>query len=175
MLILWCACEVAGKVEVKTQDKNVWIDIRQRGTYHPDEVWEVLTDYEELPQFIPHLDSSRVLDRTDSTIVVYQEGSNRLLLPWTFRLNLEFIEVGDKSPKTLFFSLLEGNVKQYKGFFEIVEQDDGVEIHYQAFTQHRIPLPNWLLRFILRRQLGGMMPAITSEIERRRISGPLAE
>jgi len=42
-------------------------------------VWEVLTDYESLPSFIPNLMSSRLLNREGTTVLLEQIGSQRFV------------------------------------------------------------------------------------------------
>jgi uncharacterized membrane protein len=42
--------------------------------------WRVLTDYDHLPRFMPHLEVSRVLSRERGRLLVEQRGAARLLI-----------------------------------------------------------------------------------------------
>lgn len=62
-------------IEVNRQDGAVVLDIRYRVPVSSREAWAVLTDFENMPGFVPNLESSKVLRRSGSTLDVEQKGS----------------------------------------------------------------------------------------------------
>ena len=56
-------------------------------------LWDVLTDYDKLSEFIPNLASSKVLERTGNRVRLNQVGSQQLLgLRFSAQVQLELVE-----------------------------------------------------------------------------------
>ncbi|MCX7596427.1 MAG: cyclase, partial [Fischerella sp.] len=72
-------------------------------------VWEVLTNYEALADFIPNLANSRLLEHPNGGIRLEQIGSQRFL-----RLNFSarvVLDLEEYFPKEIIFQMVEGDFK----------------------------------------------------------------
>ncbi|MBW4646219.1 MAG: SRPBCC family protein [Goleter apudmare HA4340-LM2] len=81
---------------------------------HPvEKIWQVLTDYESLADFIPNLAKSRLLEHPDGGIRLEQIGSQRLLnFNFCARVVLDLEEC---FPKEINFRMVEGDFKGFSG------------------------------------------------------------
>ena len=104
------------KVEVQID----WAEGRQRQIsariqipYTVEQVWQILTDYEQLADFIPNLSKSRLLPHPEGGIRLEQIGAQSFLkLKFCARVVLDMIE---KFPHQLDFQLVEGDFKEFSG------------------------------------------------------------
>ena len=101
---------------------------------HPVEhVWQVLTDYEALADFIPNLAKSRLLEHPTGGIRLEQVGIQRLL-----RFNFSarvILDLEEKFPQEIHFSLVEGDLKDYSGSWRLepdLSQEHLTNLHYTA-------------------------------------------
>jgi uncharacterized membrane protein len=150
-------------MEVKAKDGVLRIEAQIEGPGTLHEVWQLLTDYERLPEYMPNVDSSRVVSRTDSSLWVRQVLTTQLIMPWTFIFTLEYVAV---APDQLRFRHVEGQLKSYEGCWRLTPRGERTEISYQARVTYRL-VPGFLAAYIVRRQLGQMMPALVVELQRR--------
>jgi carbon monoxide dehydrogenase subunit G len=61
-------------VHVSRADKTVSVRVSFLVDVTPDQAWSVLTDYENMPRFLPNLHWSSVLNRRGNTLEVAQKG-----------------------------------------------------------------------------------------------------
>ena len=148
---------------VKAKDGVLNIEAWIEGPGTLQEVWQLLTDYERLAEYMPNVDSSRVVSRTDSSVWVRQVVTSQLIMPWTFIFTLEYVEV---APDQLCFRHVEGQLKSYEGCWKLTPRGERTVISYQARVHYR-RVPGFLAAYIVRRQLGQMMPSIVAELQRR--------
>jgi hypothetical protein len=113
---------------------------------------------------MPNVDSSYVVARTDSSVMVRQVITSRLILPWTFRFTLEFVQAPGGE---LRFRQVEGSMREYWGSWRVEEAPKGVEIAYGAQVRTRWHLPFFLMSYVVRKQVAKMMPALVGELARR--------
>ena len=143
------------------------LDAKVEAPHAPNDVWQLLTDYEHLSSYMPNINSSRIVSRTGPTVQVQQAGTSRLILPWNFDVTFEFTE---EAPVRLRFRQTRGNLRVFEGDWNLVPWEAGVEITYRARLGHGIPLPGFLITYIARHQLGIMIPALLEELRRRATS-----
>lgn len=85
--------------------------------FSPQQVWDVLIDYESLADFIPNLSKSERLSHPNSGIRIEQIGvKNALFLKFSARVVLDMIE---KYPHTIAFKMVEGDFKAFAGTWEM--------------------------------------------------------
>lgn len=81
------------------------------------QVWQVLTDYEHLAEFIPNLVRSQRLEHPDGGIRLEQVGSQCFLnIKFCARVVLDMVEC---FPKELCFSMVEGDFRQFEGVWRL--------------------------------------------------------
>ena len=85
---------------------------------HPvEKVWQVLTDYQALAEFIPSLSSSRILLHPNGGIRLEQIGSQRLMrLNFSARVVLDLEEF---FPNEINFKMVEGDFKDFSGSWRL--------------------------------------------------------
>ncbi|PSN15740.1 cyclase [filamentous cyanobacterium CCT1] len=78
-----------------------------------EQVWQVLTDYDNLSSFIPNLSLSQRLNHPKGGIRLEQIGSQCFLnIKFCARVVLDMVEA---FPKELRFSMVEGDFRQFEG------------------------------------------------------------
>ncbi|KAJ8421959.1 hypothetical protein Cgig2_032905 [Carnegiea gigantea] len=95
-------------------------------------IWEVLTDYERLADFIPGLAVSRLLDKGDKYARLFQIGQQDLALGLKFNAkvvldcyekDLEILSYGQR--RDIEFKMVEGDFATFQGRWSIVQKDEG--------------------------------------------------
>jgi ribosome-associated toxin RatA of RatAB toxin-antitoxin module len=107
-------------VEVKTD----WVEGRERQIsarilipYAVDQVWQILTDYEHLADFIPSLAKSHRLPHPEGGIRIEQVGTQAFLkLKFCARVVLDMVE---QFPHQLDFRMVEGDFKAFSGSWQL--------------------------------------------------------
>src|SRR6266849_1482197 len=81
LLVCWSLCAAASdadlkeiSVAVEVAGDLVTIDASLHIAASPKEVWEVLTDFDHMAEIVTNLQSSKVLSRSATTLVVAQQG-----------------------------------------------------------------------------------------------------
>lgn len=129
-----------------------------------EEAWAVILDYEGLPRFLSMLESSEILEREGSTVLVRQVGRARLVITKRFRVDLEFRRL---DPRRVHFRQVKGDFKEFSGVWSVAPHANGVLIGFTAAVHHSLPLPGFLIRRALRSEAETMLPEVTAEIARR--------
>lgn len=132
-------------------------------SHSPEEVWSVITDYDNLGSYMPNL-QSRTVRHDGSRLLVEQIASSGLFPVLQFRLLLEFER---ENFQRLTFRRIEGNLKSFDGFWGVTHGPQGSRILYQLTAQHGYPLPGFLLSSAIRSDTEKIMPAIVAELNRR--------
>jgi ribosome-associated toxin RatA of RatAB toxin-antitoxin module len=95
-----------------------------------DQAWEVLTDYNRLSEFIPGMQTSKIVVRNGHNVVVDQRGEARLLFfvfPIRARLAIE------EHPYWRIVSrAIEGNFKELRGAYNLEAHGRRVRLHYSG-------------------------------------------
>ncbi|MEM9119338.1 MAG: SRPBCC family protein [Cyanobacteria bacterium P01_F01_bin.56] len=82
-----------------------------------EQVWEILTDYENLANFIPNLTVSRRIETDGSRTLLEQVGSQCFL-------NIQFcarvvLDMAEQFPNRIKFSMVEGDFKSFEGVWNL--------------------------------------------------------
>ncbi len=111
---------------------------------HPvEQVWQVLTDYEALADFIPNLAQSRLLKHPTGGIRLEQVGSQRFL-----RLNFSarvVLDLEEKFPHEINFQMVEGDLKAFFGNWRLepasVSGKNGTILYYSVRVWPKRTMP----------------------------------
>ena len=131
-------------------------------------LWDVLTDYDKLSEFIPNLASSTVLERTGNRVRLNQVGSQQLLgLRFSAQVQLELVEY--RSEGQLQFHLLKGDFRRFEGNWIMRELAEGTStsLLYELTVQGCIGMPVALIEQRLRDDLTANLLAVEMEGLRR--------
>lgn len=133
------------EVEVKTQrleGRQRQISASIKLPYSPVQVWEVLTDYDALADFIPNLAKSRRLPHPTGGIRLEQVGVQQILfLDFSARVVLDMAE---NFPREIRFSMVEGDFKAFSGTWQLEVWPDagsGTKLTYTVLVWPKRTLP----------------------------------
>ncbi|MEH2379049.1 MAG: SRPBCC family protein [Nostoc sp.] len=110
------AFALAAKVEVeieKIAERQRRITAKVQIPHPVAQIWKVLTDYEALPDFLPNLAKSRLIEHPNGGIRLEQVGSQRLL---NFNFSARVVlDLEEYFPKEINFRMVEGDFKDFSG------------------------------------------------------------
>lgn len=132
--------------------------------------YEVLTDFEHLPDFVPGMRSSRVVSQPGEMLRVEQVGvTGPALFGLTVRttLGLSLAPPGPGREGRIDFSSLGGNLRQMSGAWQVRDDKTGCRIDYRATIEPDFPVPPLIGPWMMRSQIEGQLDAIAREIVRR--------
>ena len=125
----------------------------------------VLTDYEQIPRFMPDVRTSTVLERGNRRTVVEQEAVARVMM-FSKRVHL-VLEVQEEAATIHFRDRCGKSFSRYEGSWSITEHHTGAEIVYQLTAKPAFDVPTFLLRRLLKRDAQLMIERLRTEISAR--------
>ena len=140
--------------------------VRLRMDIDPTWLWAVLTDYANLSQFIPNLNSSRLLWRRANVVGLEQEGCQTFMgLRFKARVQLELTELLEQ--QRLSFVMVKGDFRRFEGCWQIGHDDRGSTLLYELTVQGCAGMPIALIEQRLREDLAANLRAVQREALRR--------
>lgn len=149
---------LAADVQIQTEQ----LEGRQRrisATIHipqpSEKVWQILTDYDRLADFIPNLAKSRRIEHPNGGIRIEQVGTESLLrLKFCARVVLDMVE---QFPHRLDFRMVEGDFKTFMGSWELqpvpLNGQPGTDLSYTVVVLPPRTMPIGLIERRLSRGL----------------------
>lgn len=112
-------------------------------------LWRVLTDYENLDTFVPHLQECTVADRRGNKI--YLEQTFKHFPMATMYLDLE---IKEEPPHKILFKKYAGNMKTYEGHW-LLEQmgPNSVIFTLEVKAEPDFPVPQQVMTWVLKSEL----------------------
>jgi ribosome-associated toxin RatA of RatAB toxin-antitoxin module len=131
-------------------------------------IWQTLTDYDHLAEFIPGMETSHAIERRGNTAIVEQSGEARVLM---FRYPIAVtVESDEHYPSTIVVKLLAGNLRQLRGAYRIAAVPgarDEFVLRWRGIIAPDIFLPSFLTLPGLRESVEVQFLGMVREIERR--------
>lgn len=131
-------------------------------------IWQTLTDYENLPAFIPGIKSSHVVERRGNAVIVEQSGHAGFLF-FTYPIDV-VVESFEQPPSSLAIRLLKGNLKQLDGRYRLEKvggQADVFLLQWSGIIEPAISLPFFIAVPLMRSNIADQFTSMVNEIERR--------
>jgi carbon monoxide dehydrogenase subunit G len=155
-------------VTVREQQNVYSVTARFLVPQPPAVVLAVLTDYERIPQFMPGVETSVVIERGQGRAVIEQEAVSRMMMfKKRVYLVLDVVEGSD----TLQFRDRSGrSFARYEGTWRLCEGSGGTWISYELTAQPVFDVPEFLLRRLLKRDSIQMIDRLRREIGTRAAS-----
>ena len=127
--------------------------------------WEVLSDYDNLAQFIPDMKSSRVVSRSGDRVVVEQKGEIGFFF---YRQPVDVtLEVLEQPRRRIVARRIDGNIRDLETRYELGTSDAGVRFDYSGRFIPGFSLPPLIGMPIVRRIVERRFRAMVEEIVRR--------
>jgi ribosome-associated toxin RatA of RatAB toxin-antitoxin module len=170
MLTLLARHSAAQEVSVTTHAQGRAVQVRAEATLHVPHalIWQTLTDYSHLADFIPGMTLSRVVERRGDIAIVEQEGAARFLVfAHPIRAIVESIE---QPPASISVRILEGNLKQLAGQYRIEPLGSGPAgfvLRWEGVVEPQTPVPGIISAAMMRANVAKQFLGMVKEIERR--------
>jgi ribosome-associated toxin RatA of RatAB toxin-antitoxin module len=133
---------------------------------HPDWLWEVLTDYDQLDRFIPNLASSRQIWRRGDVVAVEQVGTQQFCgLRFSARVELELRE--EREQGRLSFRMREGDFRCFEGAWMVGADGTSSWLLYDLTVQGKPGMPIGLIEQRLQQDLASNVRGVQLEAQRR--------
>ena len=131
----------------------------------PSVALTVLTDYEQIPRFMPDVRTSMVRERGTGWAVVEQEAESRLMM---FSKRIHLVLLIEEQPDALIFRDRCGQTfVRYDGAWRLSSEDGHTVITYELTAEPSFDVPGVILKRILRRDSGRMIVSLQREIAAR--------
>lgn len=174
--LLLCAALVAGTVTLAaaSDDPNVGV-AESGGTYRVTAMFQVpqppavalavLTDFERIPQYVPDIKRSTVLERSDDGTLVEQEVIAKFMM-FSKRVHL-ILRVSEQAGVIRFHDECATSFAVYNGSWTVRPAGSGASITYQLDARPSFEVPAFVLRRLLKRDATDLIARITGEIRDR--------
>jgi len=129
----------------------------------------VLTDYEQIPRFMPDVRTSIVRERGNGWAVVEQEAESHLAL---FSKHIHLVLQIEEHPDALIFHDRCGqSFVRYDGAWRLSSEDGQSVITYELTAEPSFEVPGVILKRLLRRDSDRMIVNLKREIAARGTAG----
>ena len=164
------AVALAAKVEIqieKIAERQRQISAKVQIPQPVELIWKVLTDYEALPDFLPNLAKSRLIEHPNGGIRLEQVGSQRLL-------NFNFwarvvLDLEECFPKEINFRMVEGDFKSFSGSWCLepysLDEYVGTNLCYTIQVWPKLTMPVGIIENRLSKDLRLNLLAIYQRVE----------
>jgi ribosome-associated toxin RatA of RatAB toxin-antitoxin module len=124
-----------------------------------------LTDYAQIPRFMPAVRTSHVLEQINNRAVVEQEAVARFMM-FSKRVHL-VLEVQQGGGTIRFRDRCGKSFARYEGLWTITEREGATHVIYELSAQPSFDVPEFLLKRLLRRDASDMIERLRAEIAAR--------
>jgi ribosome-associated toxin RatA of RatAB toxin-antitoxin module len=125
----------------------------------------VLTDYANIPRFMPGIRTSRVLDRDGGVVRVEQEAVSKYLM-FSKRVHL-VLDVEERAGEIRFQNNCTRSFHIYEGAWRIADSEGVTEVRYELTASPSFNVPGFVLRRLLDRDARAMIDGLRAEISGR--------
>ena len=153
------------EVDARHDGKNIIISAHFAAEVPKDVAWQVMTDFEHMPQFMPQLDQSKVLQRDGDKWTVSQHGYVRVAL---FNVSFDSVrEIQLKPTEELDARSIGGDAGQMQSVAQLSQLGAQTVVSYHAVWQPTSSLLASLGIGLLKSQLSAQFSAMRQEMKRR--------
>lgn len=130
-------------------------------------VWKILTNYERMADFVPDMESCKVLSRNGNEVVIEQFGVARFLF-MTRAIHL-IVRATEQPMSAIDIALVSGDMKHYESHWELipVPETGGTRVVYSGRLMPNFYVPGILGAKMVRGDIERMMGAVLARLDRR--------
>lgn len=152
-------------VEARRRDDAMEVVCRAMLDAPLELVWQTLTDYDRLAEFIPGMRKSRVVSRNGAVAVIEQLGEARFLfVSFAIEVTLSSTE---RPPHAIEAKLLNGNLKRLDGVYRMEPQPGGRMLLTWTGVVEALSMPPLIGEIMMRNSIEDQFRGMVREIERR--------
>ncbi|GIW21602.1 MAG: hypothetical protein KatS3mg068_0609 [Candidatus Sericytochromatia bacterium] len=128
----------------------------------PEEVWKVLTDYDNYTKFMPAMEEFKVKTRTDKFSIVHVKLESPPLIDISYDLR----RVYDKENWTINFKKIDGKIKDIEGGWKLEKYKDiYTKLTYRSRIDFGLPVPKFILDNLSRNGLYKLADNVRKRVE----------
>jgi ribosome-associated toxin RatA of RatAB toxin-antitoxin module len=131
----------------------------------PDVALAVLTDYEQIPRFMPDVRTSIVRERAIGRTIVEQEAVSGVMM-FSKRVHL-VLEIQEHPGAIIFRDRCGRSFVRYEGSWRLSTQDGHTAITYELIAEPSFDVPGFMLKRLFRRDSAQMIERLKQEIAAR--------
>lgn len=152
-------------VSVDRRGDLVFVDAGMTAPVDIRLAWQVMTDYERMPEFLPQLESSEILERRENFLRLAQTGRVYIgPIPWSF----EYVrEVELTPPRRIRSVIVGGSLASGEVITELRPQGDGTRISYRSEAVPGMWVPLGISEAVIRNQVRDQLEQMRDEMLRR--------
>jgi ribosome-associated toxin RatA of RatAB toxin-antitoxin module len=158
-------------VSVGQQNGVYSVSARFHVPQSPAVVRDVLTDYEQIPRFMPDIKTSTVRERAPGRVVVEQEAVSRLLM-FSKRVHL-VLEIVEEADALRFHDRSGRSFTYYQGSWRLSDHSGGTTVVYELSAEPAFDVPEAILKRLLRRDSARMIQSLRQEMAARSAGAPV--
>jgi ribosome-associated toxin RatA of RatAB toxin-antitoxin module len=130
-------------------------------------VWRILTSYERMAEFVPDMESCKILSRNGNEVILEQFGVARFLF-MSKAIHL-IVRATEQPMSSIDIALISGDMKHYESHWELipVPETGGTKIVYSGKMIPNFYVPGILGSKMIRSDIERMMNAVLTRIDRR--------
>ena len=125
----------------------------------------VLTDYEHIPRFMPDVQTSRVVERSEARAVVEQVAIARVLF-FSKRVHL-LLDVLEEPSAIRFRDRCGRSFRRYEGAWTLRHEGGDAVVTYELTAEPAFDAPGFLVSRLLKRDAGRMIEGLQAEMRAR--------
>ncbi len=127
--------------------------------------WSILTDYERVPEFVPGIRVSRVIEVNGSSKVLEQQGE---MLANNMRMFYQgTMRVTEEPPDQIGVQFLTGTFSNMQGQWLITGKRAPVKLGYRLDYDAMTPYPSPIMVGMIQQQVALWVSSLAAEMERR--------
>ena len=127
----------------------------------------VLTDFERIPEFMPDMKTSNVVEHGDAGTLVEQEAVARFMM-FSKRVHL-MLRVSERDGTIRFRDECGRSFDRYEGLWRVIAKDGRTAIEYQLGAKPRFDVPAFVLTRLMKRDATQMIQRLQAEIAGRAV------
>lgn len=155
------------RVEVESQHLYE-VDATGSVAAAPATVWRILTNYERMSEFVPDMESCKVLSRNGNEVIIEQFGTARFLI---VSKSIHLVVRAIEQPMTsIDIALISGDMKHYESHWELVPvpETGGTKVVYSGRLIPNFYVPGILGAKLIKHDIERMMGAVLARLDSRK-------
>jgi carbon monoxide dehydrogenase subunit G len=144
----------------------VIVDVNFTVPVTPGEAWMVLTDYDHMADFLPNVQSSKIVESAGNKVHVAQQGK-AYYGPLSFSYHL-VQEVALKPYTQIRSRAIGGSIKKVDGFTQLIPDGSGTRIVYHSESEPNLHLPRGIKQAFAAKATREHFENMKKEIVRRK-------
>ena len=152
-------------VDARRRDEALEIVCRATLNAPVEVIWQTLTDYGRLAEFIPGMRSSRIVARRGAVTTVEQSGEARFLF-FTYPIEVTLVST-ERPPHAIEATMQRGNLKRMDGAYRIEPLADGRVLLSWTGVVEALSMPPLIGEIVMRGSIEDQFRGMVEEIQRR--------